>query len=134
MLRLAASVWLLALFCVGCHTEATSHREEITVWQTRGRWSGHELLQTDPFISTTGLLRITWAARSDSAGVGTLRIVLHSDVSGRSLETVLEHKGPGGGVKYITEDPRSFFLVIESRGLEWSVEVSEGVAATRPRQ
>jgi hypothetical protein len=58
--------------------------------------------------------------------------VLHSDVSGRPLETVLEHQGAGGGVKYVTEDPRSFFLLIESRRLEWSVEVSEGVAASRP--
>jgi hypothetical protein len=104
------------------------------VWQPRGRWSGREPLQTDSFISTTGFLRVTWEARGLSGDAeGTLRIVLHSDVSGRSLTPVVEHRGPGSGVNYITEDPRSFFLVIESDALAWSVEVAEGIAATRPR-
>jgi hypothetical protein len=57
--------------------------------------------------------------------------VLHSDVSGRPLAPVVEQHGPGSGVKYITEDPRSFFLVIESKGAEWTVDVAEGIAATR---
>lgn len=75
-----------------------------------------------------------WDARSlEPASPGTLRIVLHSDVSGRSLAPVVEQQGPGSGVKYIAEDPRAFFLVVESTALEWSVEVAEGVAATRMR-
>lgn len=104
------------------------------MWQPRGRWSGRELLQTDPFISTTGLLRVTWEARGVSADTrGSLRIVLHSDVSGRSLTPVVEQDGSGAGVKYITEDPRSFFLVIEAAGIDWTVEVAEGIAGVRRR-
>jgi hypothetical protein len=91
------------------------------------------LLQTDAFISTSGLLRVTWDARAASRGAGALRIVLHSDVSGRSLAIVVEHDGPGSGIQYVTEDPRSFFLVIDSHGLEWSVEVAEGIAASVTR-
>ena len=90
-------------------------------------------------MSTTGLLRVTWEARTPGTPgnpgtlgtPGTFRIALHSDVSGRSLTPVIDQRGPGTGMKYITEDPRSFFLVIESSGLEWSVDVAEGVAATR---
>jgi hypothetical protein len=79
-------------------------------------------------------LRVTWDTRNLSATTGgTLHIVLHSDVSGRSLTPVVEQEGPGGGVRYVTEDPRSFFLLIEASGLEWSVEVAEGVAATRAK-
>ena len=104
--------------------------EDITVWQPRGHWAGHGVLQTDPFISTTGLLRVTWQSRT-LGRLGTLRIVLHSDVSGRSLVPVVEHTGSGSGVKYVSEDPRSFFFVIEAEGVDWQVEVAEGMAATR---
>jgi hypothetical protein len=120
-----------ALLVAACHTDSPTRTEDVTVWQPRGRWTGRELLQTDPFSSASGLLRVTWQARSLSPAAGTLRIVLHSDVSGRSLAPVVEQQGPGSGMKYLTEDPRSFFLVIESKNLEWAVEVAEGVPATR---
>ena len=104
--------------------------EEITVWQRRGTWTGHAGTQTDPFISDTGLLRITWEARGASPDA-TFRITVHSDVSGRPLLVAVDRHGPGRDVAYVTEDPRQFFLVIDSEGLDWSVEVAEGVAATR---
>jgi hypothetical protein len=122
------------VLCAACHRDAAGRAEDVTIWQPRGRWSGRGLLQTDPFISTTGLLRVTWEARRvRSDARGTLRIVLHSDVSGRSLMTVVDHEGAGSGVKYVTEDPRSFFLLIESGDVDWSVEVAEGFAGTRQR-
>ena len=123
----------IGLFAAACQSHSPPRPEDITVWQPRGHWSGRDVLQTDPFISTTGLLRVTWEARPlpASGTPGTLRIILHSDVSGRSLTPVVEHSGSGSGVKYVTEDPRSFFFVIESKDLEWSVAVAEGIAATR---
>jgi hypothetical protein len=39
----------------------------------------------------------------------------------------VDHKGEGSGVAYVTEDPRQFFLVIESSGVDWNVWVEEGV-------
>ena len=36
-------------------------------------------------------------------------------------------QGEGSGVAYVTEDPRQFFLVIESSGVDWNVWVEEGV-------
>jgi hypothetical protein len=124
--------------CAACsaapRTGTGTGTEEITVWRPLGKWSGSGLLQTDAFIGNSGLLRIAWNARNVSASnASTLRIVLHSDVSGRPLTPVVEQEGPGGGVRYVTEDPRSFFLLIEASGLEWSVEVAEGVAATRAK-
>ena len=120
-------------FCLfaACTAKPTA-TEEITVWQPRGKWTGRAGQQTDPFISTTGQLRITWEARGASGSEATpFRIVLHSDVSGRPLLTAVDRRGPGKDVTYVTEDPRSFFLVVESDSLEWSVEVAEGFAATR---
>ena len=106
--------------------------EELTVWQPRGKWTGRAGQQTDPFISTTGQLRITWEARSASAAnTGTFRIIVHSDVSGRPLLVAVDRRGPGKDVTYVSEDPRAFFLVIESEDLDWSVEVAEGIPAKR---
>jgi hypothetical protein len=92
------------------------------------------LLQTDAFISDTGQLRIVWEARAASPArtdAESFRVSVHSAVSGRLLVTAVEHRGAGRNTTYVTEDPRSFFLVIESANLEWSVEVAEGVPALR---
>lgn len=125
---------LAALTSIACGGATPRLTEDITIWESRGRWAGRALLQTDPFISTTGLLRVTWDARAtEPATDATFTIVLHSDVSGRSLTPVVDQRGPGGGVKYVSEDPRSFFLVIDGRGVEWSVDVAEGLPATRAR-
>jgi hypothetical protein len=134
VLRHAVFCCVVAALTITCGRAASRPREDITIWEPRGRWSGRALLQTDPFISTTGLLRVTWEARATESGDdAAFTIVLHSDVSGRSLVPLVDQRGPGAGVKYVSEDPRSFFLVIESRGVDWSVDVAEGLPATRAR-
>ena len=106
--------------------------EDITVWQSRGAWKGHGSTQTNPFTSGTGFLRLTWETHGASApNAGTFKIILHSDVSGRPLMVAVDRHGPDHDVTYVTEDPRDFFLAIESEGLEWSVEVAEGISATK---
>jgi hypothetical protein len=123
---------IVALLSVACGGAPSPPDTDVTIWEPRGRWSGDALLQTDPFISTTGLLRVSWQARTIQSGDdATFTIVLHSDVSGRSLVPVVDQRGPGAGVKYVSEDPRSFFLVIDGRGVDWSVDVAEGLPATR---
>jgi len=42
-------------------------------------------------------------------------------------EVAVEHQGAGKGVAYVAEDPRQFFLDIESSGVDWKVAVEEGV-------
>lgn len=128
------SAFLSLLFVVTAAGALTSCRrpaprtEDITIWQRRGAWTGRGLVQTEPFISTTGLLRLTWEARGASApNAGTFRLIVHSDVSGRPLLVAVDRHGPGHDVAYVTEDPRTFFLVIESENLDWSVEVDEGL-------
>ncbi|HJU44587.1 MAG TPA: hypothetical protein VJ691_17300 [Vicinamibacterales bacterium] len=106
--------------------------EDVTVWQSRGTWSGRGSQQTAPFISNTGVLRLTWEARGSSKT--PFKIFVHSDVSGRPLLTAVDRIGGGKDVTYVQEDPRSFFLVIESADLEWTVEVSEGVAGVRTQK
>ena len=91
---------------------------------------GRGLTQTEPFIGDTGFLRLTWEAHG-APNAGAFKITVHSDVSGRPLLVAVDRRGPGRDVTYVTEDPRAFFLVIESEDLDWSVEVAEGLSATR---
>ena len=77
------------------------------MWQRRGAWTGHGVTQTEPFISDTGLLRLTWEAHGAAAAppdAGTFRITLHSDVSGRPLAVAVDRHGQGRDVTYVTED------------------------------
>ena len=88
-------------------------------------------MQTDPFISDTGSLRLRWETRNEAApGTGRFRVTVHSDVSGRPLILAVEASGVGRDTAYVIEDPRSFFLAVESANVDWTVAADEGVAAT----
>ena len=90
-------------------------------------------MQTDPFISDTGSLRLRWeTSREAPPGTGTFRVTLHSDVSGRPLLVAVDVSGVRRDTTYVTEDPRSFFLAVESANLDWSVTAEEAVSATGP--
>jgi hypothetical protein len=88
-------------------------------------------MQTEPFISDTGALRLRWETSHEAApGTGIFRVTVHSDVSGRSLVLAVDVRGVGRDTTYVNEDPRSFFLAVESANLDWTVAAEEGVAAT----
>ncbi len=127
----ARLVCAIALFCsIACHTEAPPRAQDITVWRKIGSWTGRTLLQTESFIGDTGAFRVHWRTFNESApGAGRFRVVLHSSVSGRPLLVAVEHRGVGRDISYVNEDPREFFIVVESQHLEWSVTVEEAVPA-----
>lgn len=76
------------------------------------------------------MLRIRWDTATASEGAGTFKVTVHSAVSGRPLAVAVEHEGPGADIAYVSEDPRVFYLVVDSTNLTWSVAVDEGTAAT----
>ena len=45
----------------------------------------------------------------------------------------IDARGAGRDVAYVSEDPRSFFLAVESANLDWTLAADEGVAASSPR-
>jgi hypothetical protein len=127
-------LYLVAASC--CVTascgDAPRARTPTVVWRKLGSWSGRGSMQTDPFISDTGSLRLRWDTRNERApGTGIFRVTLHSDVSGRALVLAVDTRGVGRDTTYVSEDPRPFFLAVESANLDWTVEAEEGVAATR---
>jgi len=127
---LAASV-----VAVSCNRQPEpAPRTPVTVWRTVATWTGRAPLQTESFISNTGLFRVHWEARplQPPDNNGTLRITLHSAVSGRPLVDAVDHRGPGRDTVFLSEDPREFFLVIDDQGLDWTVTLDEGLPATAP--
>ena len=91
-------------------------------------WSGRGNTQTESFDMESGQWRIRWETSDiQFSSAGTFRAIVHSSVSGRFVEVAVEHQGAGKGVAYVAEDPRQFFLDIESSGVDWKVAVEEGV-------
>jgi hypothetical protein len=125
----------VALLNVACRNNAPAARTPAVVWRPLGSWSGRGSMQTEPFISDTGALRLRWETTNEAApGTGIFRVTVHSDVSGRSLVLAIDARGVGRDTTYVNEDPRSFFLAVESANLDWTVAAEEGVAATAVRQ
>jgi hypothetical protein len=120
-----------AVFAVSCRDAAPPAGEASVVWRPLGSWSGRGSMQTDAFISDSGSLRLRWETKNESApGAGFFRVTVHSDVSGRPLVLAVDVRGAGGATAYVSEDPRPFFLAVESAHLDWSVAAEEPVAAT----
>ena len=53
---------------------------------------------------------------------------LHSAISGRLLQTVIDAGGTGSDVAHFEDEPRVSYLVIESTAVDWRVIVEEAVA------
>ena len=122
---------VVALLGAACRDDGAKARTATVVWRKLGTWSGHGSMQTEPFISDTGSLRLRWETSREAApGTGTFRVTLHSDVSGRPLLVAVDARGVGRDTTYVTEDPRPFFLAVESTNLDWTIAADEAVAAT----
>ncbi len=122
----------LAIVTASCRGDVPRARTPTVVWRKLGSWSGRGSMQTDPFISDTGSLRLRWETHNETTpGTGIFRVTLHSDVSGRALVLAVDARGVGKDTTYVSEDPRSFFLAVDSANLDWTFEAEEGVAATR---
>ena len=98
-------------------------------WEHIKTWTGRGSQFLDSFPSE-GALRVEWEATriADAATEGTLKIVVHSAISGRPLAPpIVDHAGEGKGVAYFSEEPRVFFVSILSEDVDWKVSVAERV-------
>lgn len=130
----AAVAAALASGACGPREQEPAPRTEHTVaWRQLGSWSGRGSLQTESFTSDTGTLRVRWEATLASgpgtapAAPGLFRLDAHSAISGRLLQQVVDQTGAGRGVGYVQQDPHVFYVVIESKGLDWRFTVEEGI-------
>jgi hypothetical protein len=121
-------VLLVAAACTP-QQQPQSKQQNQAAWEMLGSWSGRGNKQTDSFTSESGALRIQWEARqSDTSSDGKFRLTMHSSISGRPLSAaIVDHKGAGKGTAFVSEDPRVFFVLVESQNLDWTFTVEERV-------
>jgi hypothetical protein len=108
-------------------TAASAATRDVVAWRSVGSWSGRGNSQTESFTSDTGSLRVRWRTDHEvRPGDGSFRLTLHSAISGRPLVQAVDHHGAGADTAYVGEEPRVFFAVVDSAGLEWSFTIDEG--------
>jgi hypothetical protein len=113
--------------------EATveSAPSQATAWRPLGEWSGRGDRQTESFDVISGTLKLVWETSNESPrGEGSLRVELHSSISGRPLQTVVNVRGAGMDTVYAADEPRVSYLVIESEGVDWRLALTERVSAS----
>jgi hypothetical protein len=130
------AIGLMAAACDGQAPRADERPQQVVVWRSIGSWSGRGNRQTESFTSDTGALRVRWTTNKQAAagGTGAFRLTAHSAISGRLLEQVVDHRGAGSGIGYVNQDPRVFYLLVESDRLDWTFSVEEGIAGTVPAE
>lgn len=95
-------------------------------WQRIGSWSGHGDAQTESFDVGYEQCRVLWETRNEkSPGAGDFELTLNSAVSGRVLQPLADHQGPGHDIAYSAIDPHFSYLVISSKDEDWTVTVEE---------
>ena len=120
-----------ALLSAACKAPSPKPVQEEVVWKHLGEWSGRGNIQTESFIGLTGSLRMHWRTENEAPkGTGTFRLILQSAISGRALQETVDQKGPGEGTAYTAEDPRAYYISVESANLDWSFTVEEALFIT----
>ena len=129
--RWPAPLLLLVLLFAACKSSKLPQPAQATGWRPAGAWSGRGNSQTESFDIGSGQFRIKWETSHESTpGSGQFRVTVRSGVSGRPLAVAVDYHGVGHNVAYVTDDPRPYYLEIESQGVDWSIRVEEAVVGT----
>ena len=110
----------------GCTEKPSAAPRKETFWRKVNSWSGKDRLQTESWPSDTGAMRIRWQT-SHAGADGSFQLTIHSAISGRPMQTVVEQTGEGEGTAYFSDDPRVFFAVVDSKNLDWTFTIDEPV-------
>ena len=129
--RLAPFLFLF-IAAISCGpSRATPPKSKSTVlWSKLGQWSGRGNLQTESFIGATGYLRVTWeTTHEEPSGAGRFKLTVGSSISGRPLAVMVDAHGAGHDVAYLSEDPRTFYALVDSADVDWKFTIDEGYPA-----
>jgi len=114
-----------------CTQPPPKSAEQTVIWDHAGSWSGRGNLETNSFPSSSGYLRFTWETSNETkTGEGRFKLILGSSISGRLIQVVVDSQGATRDVSYVSEEPRTFYLKVESANEDWKVTVDEGFSAT----
>lgn len=96
-------------------------------WREVGRWSGGGNRQTESFEVSTFALRLRWQTTAEATpGAGHLTVTLHSAVSGRPLQTLVDARGVTSGTVNVADEPRLAHLVFDADGVTWTATLEQG--------
>lgn len=127
----ALVVFGAVLLSAACKSKPPAQPTLAVGWRPAGAWSGRGNAQTDSFDVASGQFRIKWETSHEaSPGAGLFRVTVRSGVSGRPLAVAVDHQGTGHDTAIVTDDPRPYYLEIESSQIDWSIRVEEAVAGT----
>lgn len=128
---------MLASACeVGRSSEAAPQPAPVAApapisWREIGSWSAKGSRQTESFEVSFSAMRVRWQTTNETKpGAGHFTVTLHSAVSGRPLQTLVDAKGVGSATVNIYDEPRWCYLVIDAANLEWTMTLEQGFAAT----
>ncbi|MDH3208363.1 MAG: hypothetical protein OEO79_17310 [Gemmatimonadota bacterium] len=100
-----------------------------TLWHSLGEWSGRGSRQTESFDVSTGSLRLSWETTNESPpSGGHFSVTIHSAISGRPLESIVDVRGMAADTVQFGVGPRVAYLRIESDGVDWRVSLQEGAS------
>jgi hypothetical protein len=99
-------------------------------WRELGSWSGGLSRQTESFEVSTAAMRLGWkTTRETSPGAGRLTVTLHSAVSGRPLQTIVDAHGVASATVNVADEPRWCYFAIEAANVEWQMTLEQGFAS-----
>jgi hypothetical protein len=120
---------LAAVMSIGCRSPSNGPPQPVVVgWQKIASWNGHGNAQLGTFPIERWDWRIQWETTNEApAGAGDFRVEAHSADSGRTLAEPIDYQGVGRDTAYVSVQPHRFYLVVESKNLDWSITVEEPI-------
>lgn len=99
-------------------------------WREIGSWSGRGNRQTESFEVSPFAMRLRWqTTRETSPGAGHLTVSLHSAVSGRWLQTIVDARGVASASVNVNDEQRWCHLVIEAQDVDWQMTLEQGFSS-----
>ena len=78
-------------------------------------------------------MRLRWETTKEaSPGAGHLTVTLHSAVSGRYLQTIVDTRGVDSATVNVADEPKLCHFVIEAANVEWKMTLEQGFASDSP--
>jgi len=130
----AAAIGVLAIAMAGgagCRGNAAPPPPAPTeiAWREIGAWSGSGPRQTESFEVSQFAMRLRWQVIRESApGQGHFTVTLHSAVSGRPLQTLVETTRVESGEVLVADDLRPAHFVVDAAHVEWRMVLDQPYA------
>ena len=122
-MRARLLVALAAVTLSACRSNSKpAPKQAVVIWKPLETWSGRGSMQTESFEINTAQWRVAWETRNEtSPGAGRFFLTVNSAISGRVIMEAADARGVGKDIAYITDYPRMYHLVIDSKNVDWSI-------------